>query len=101
MNSHNFSTLLASRLSSVSQVRKPLKKNPLRNLGALLKLNPYAKNARRGELLAAAARAASKDAKVAAKRAAKAAARPANKKVAKAFYNTMVTDSGALLSWGG
>ncbi|EFN51129.1 hypothetical protein CHLNCDRAFT_37552, partial [Chlorella variabilis] len=37
-----------------NKVRKPLKKNPLRNLGALLKLNPYAKNARRGELLAAA-----------------------------------------------
>lgn len=34
-------------------VRKgaPLKKNPLRNLGALLKLNPYAKTARRAELL--------------------------------------------------
>ncbi|BDA44074.1 60S ribosomal protein L4-1 [Coccomyxa sp. Obi] len=30
----------------------PLKKNPLKNLGALLKLNPYAKTARRAELLA-------------------------------------------------
>ena len=30
----------------------PLKKNPLKNLGALLKLNPYAKTARRNELLA-------------------------------------------------
>ncbi len=30
----------------------PLKKNPLKNLGALLKLNPYAKSARRAELLA-------------------------------------------------
>ena len=30
---------------------RPLKKNPLRNLGALLKLNPYAKTARRQELL--------------------------------------------------
>ncbi len=34
-----------------------LKKNPLRNLGALLKLNPYAKAARRAELLGAAAKA--------------------------------------------
>lgn len=34
-------------------MRKPLKKNPLRNLGALLKLNPYAKQARRAELLSA------------------------------------------------
>ena len=32
--------------------RAPLKKNPLKNLGALLKLNPYAKTARRMELLA-------------------------------------------------
>jgi hypothetical protein len=29
-----------------------LKKNPLKNLGAMLKLNPYAKTARRAELLA-------------------------------------------------
>ena len=76
------------------QVRKPLKKNPLRNLGALLKLNPYAKNARRGELLAAAKRAAAKEEKLAAARAAKAAGRPAVKKVSKAFYSTMITDSG-------
>ncbi|KAK9809167.1 hypothetical protein WJX72_010554 [[Myrmecia] bisecta] len=34
----------------------PLKKNPLKNLGALLKLNPYAKTARRMELLAEAKR---------------------------------------------
>lgn len=32
--------------------RRPLKKNPLKNLGALLKLNPFAKTARRLELLA-------------------------------------------------
>lgn len=32
--------------------RRPLKKNPLKNLGALLKLNPFAKSARRLELLA-------------------------------------------------
>jgi hypothetical protein len=32
--------------------RWALKKNPLKNLGALLKLNPYAKTARRMELLA-------------------------------------------------
>ena len=31
--------------------RRVLKKNPLKNLGALLKLNPYAKSARRAELL--------------------------------------------------
>lgn len=40
-------------MSYVLQVKRgrPLKKNPLRNLGALLKLNPYAKTARRQELL--------------------------------------------------
>jgi large subunit ribosomal protein L4e len=36
--------------------RAPLKKNPLKNLGVLLKLNPYAKTQRRQELKAAAAR---------------------------------------------
>ena len=36
----------------VSRMVVPLKKNPLKNLGALLKLNPYAKAARRAELLA-------------------------------------------------
>jgi len=71
--------------------RAPLKKNPLRNLGALLKLNPYAKVARRAELLAAGK--GKKEEKLAAARAAKAAARPAIKKVSKAFYNTMITDS--------
>ena len=30
---------------------RPLKKNPLKNLGALLKLNPYAKTSRRQQLL--------------------------------------------------
>lgn len=29
----------------------PLKKNPLKNLGALLKLNPYAKTAKRQQML--------------------------------------------------
>lgn len=36
--------------------RAPLKKNPLKNLGVLLKLNPYAKAQRRQELRAEAAR---------------------------------------------
>ncbi|KAI7835256.1 hypothetical protein COHA_010842, partial [Chlorella ohadii] len=71
--------------------RAALKKNPLRNLGALLKLNPYAKVARRAELLAA--QKGAKSAKVEAARKAKAAARPAVKKVSKAFYSTMITDS--------
>lgn len=43
--------------------RRPLKKNPLKNLGAMLKLNPYAKTARRIEILTSAKRAAAKKAK--------------------------------------
>lgn len=43
---------LASK-QKTGTARAALKKNPLRNLGALLKLNPYAKVARRAELLAA------------------------------------------------
>lgn len=40
-------------LHTLLQVKRgrPLKKNPLKNLGALLRLNPYAKTARRQELL--------------------------------------------------
>lgn len=34
-------------LQTRQRTHVPLKKNPLKNLGALLKLNPYAKTARR------------------------------------------------------
>ena len=61
--------------------RAPLKKNPLKNLGALLKLNPYAKVARRAEVLQSARAAGVKK------------GRPGAKATAKAFYSTMVTDS--------
>lgn len=40
------------RQPKTGRTNVPLKKNPLKNLGALLKLNPYAKTARRAELLA-------------------------------------------------
>jgi large subunit ribosomal protein L4e len=76
-----------------SKTRKPLKKNPLRNLGALLKLNPFAKAQRRGQLLAAAKRAEAKEEKLAEARKARAAARKDIKKVSRGFYNTMITDS--------
>jgi large subunit ribosomal protein L4e len=39
------------RAPKVSNNRRPLKKNPINNLGAMLKLNPYAKVARRAEIL--------------------------------------------------
>jgi hypothetical protein len=46
----------------------PLKKNPLKNLGALLKLNPYAKNLLRMQLLAVEKRGSARAAKLAAAR---------------------------------
>ncbi|MBA0742897.1 hypothetical protein Gogos_015907 [Gossypium gossypioides] len=48
--------------------RAPLKKNPLKNLNAMLKLNPYAKTARRMSLLAEAQRVKAKKEKLDKKR---------------------------------
>lgn len=48
--------------------RAPMKKNPLKNLNAMLKLNPYAKAARRMALLAEAQRVKSKKEKLDQKR---------------------------------
>merc|ERR1711976_948777 len=62
--------------------RYALKKNPLKNLGALLKLNPYAKTARRNAILSA-----SKGKQAKAKR------NSANKKVGNAFYRKMMVES--------
>jgi large subunit ribosomal protein L4e len=92
INSDEVQSVVAPQKSS--KARAPLKKNPLRNLGALLKLNPYAKAARRMELLASAQRAGAKADKVEAARAARAAERKAVKPISKAFLAKMVTDSG-------
>jgi large subunit ribosomal protein L4e len=51
-----------------SVVRAPLKKNPLTNLGARVKLNPYAMAVRRSEILASERREKSRSAAVAAAR---------------------------------
>ncbi|CAI9098089.1 OLC1v1034672C1 [Oldenlandia corymbosa var. corymbosa] len=74
--------------------RAPMKKNPLKNLNVLLKLNPYAKTARRMALLAEAERVKSKKEKLAAKRT------PITKEDAsaikaagKSWYKTMISDS--------
>ncbi|KAK9987233.1 hypothetical protein SO802_032184 [Lithocarpus litseifolius] len=48
--------------------RAPLKKNPLKNLNAMLKLNPYAKTARRMSLLVEADRVKAKKEKLEKKR---------------------------------
>lgn len=56
------------RPTKVAIKRRVLKKNPLKNLGALLKLNPYAKTARRMELLAQERQAKAKTEKLQSKR---------------------------------
>ncbi|GAQ88749.1 60S ribosomal protein L4 [Klebsormidium nitens] len=72
--------------------RRPLKKNPLKNLGALLKLNPFAKSARRLELLASARQAKGRAEKLAAKRTV-GASKEEVKKAGEAHYKTMISDS--------
>ncbi|CAI0426978.1 unnamed protein product [Linum tenue] len=74
--------------------RAPLKKNPLKNLNVMLKLNPYAKTARRMSLLAEAQRVKAKKEKLDKKRT------PISKEEAsaikaagKAWYQTMVSES--------
>jgi len=72
-------------------VRKRLKKNPLKNLGAMVKLNPYALSLRRSELLAQQRRAAKKEEVVKAARAKKAVARKTHPaKTQKANYARIV-----------
>ncbi|XP_015867541.1 large ribosomal subunit protein uL4 [Ziziphus jujuba] len=74
--------------------RSILKKNPLKNLNTMLRLNPYAKTARRMALLAEAQRVKSKKEKLDRKR------KPITKEEAaaiksagKAWYQTMISDS--------
>jgi len=76
-----------------------LKKNPLKNLGAMIKLNPQAASARRQAVLLSEKRGKERAARLAAARAGKAApsGKPkkseAQKKVARDFYNQMIVDS--------
>ncbi|MCL7032121.1 hypothetical protein MKW94_024845 [Papaver nudicaule] len=74
--------------------KAPMKKNPLKNLNTLLRLNPYAKTARRMALLAEAQRVKAKKEKLEKKRTniskeESAAIRAAGK----AWYQTMISDS--------
>ncbi|CAL5208085.1 unnamed protein product [Lathyrus oleraceus] len=74
--------------------RATLKKNPLKNLNVMLRLNPYAKTAKRMALLAEAERLKSKKEKLDKKR--KTVSKEeasAIKAAGKAWYNTMVSDS--------
>ena len=76
-------------------VRAPLKKNPLKNLGAMLKLNPYAKTATRMQLLSEERRKGAKAVKLAAARKGlnKASRTKAVKASGRAFYKQMLVDS--------
>ncbi|KAF7113526.1 hypothetical protein RHSIM_RhsimUnG0118900 [Rhododendron simsii] len=74
--------------------RAPMKKNPLKNLNAMLKLNPYAKAARRMALLAEAQRVKSKKEKLDQKRKQISKEEATTIKAAgKAWYQTMISDS--------
>jgi len=69
-----------------SCTRKSLKKNPLKNLGAMLKLNPYAKAATRMQLLSEQNRKAKKDATLAKARKAKVGAKFLNQMLVEHDY---------------
>jgi len=76
-------------------IRQPVfhvrKKNPLKNLGFLVKLNPYAKTQRRRQLLVEKSRATKKD-QILKKRRAEAKHRDAIKKKRKALYAAMLSN---------
>ena len=74
--------------------RKTLKKNPLKNLGTMLKLNPYAKTAKRMALLAEKQRVKAKQEKLDKKRNPLTKEEAAKVKAAgRAWYKTMISDS--------
>lgn len=65
INSDEVQSVLRPKKANASHIRK---RNPLKNLGFLLRLNPYAKTLKRTELLAKERRAKAKDAVIEAKR---------------------------------
>lgn len=74
--------------------RKTLKKNPLKNLGTMLKLNPYAKTAKRMALLAEKQRVKAKQEKLGKKRSPLTKEEAAKVKASSsAWYKTMISDS--------
>jgi large subunit ribosomal protein L4e len=85
---------IQSRLNAkkVSNTRRRIKKNPLKNLGVMVRLNPYALSLRRSELLAQERRAANKEAITAAKRAKAAKTRKLQGKTKAANYARLTRD---------
>jgi large subunit ribosomal protein L4e len=77
--------------------RRPLKKNPLKNLGAMLKLNPYANAARRNEVLLSEKRRIVRAEKLEKLRKGESTGAPKRSKevkaVGKKFYKQMIVDS--------
>lgn len=75
--------------------RAPMKKNPLKNLNTMLRLNPYAKTARRMALLAEEQRVKAKKEKLDKKRKpiTEVEAAAAIKAAGKSWYKTMISDS--------
>jgi large subunit ribosomal protein L4e len=89
------SVVRAAKVGTVNRPRQ--KKNPLKNLGTMVKLNPYAIVLRRAELLAQEKRAAKKAALVESKRNGKGGRASAKvskerKEASKAFYTGLVAD---------
>ncbi|KMZ63961.1 60S ribosomal protein L4/L1 [Zostera marina] len=79
----------------ITEVKKATtKKNPLKNINLMLKLNPYAKTAKRMSLLAETQRIKAKNEKLAKKRSPLSMEEVARIKAAgKAYYKTMISDS--------
>jgi len=88
INSTEIQSVVRPALRGTSTLARQ-KKNPLSNFRARLKLNPYAKVIRDGELAAQAARAAGKSAK---KAAIPAKVRAARRKASKEQYKSMVAE---------
>lgn len=96
INSDEVQTVVRPQKSAKGAKHAPLKKNPLKNLGAMLKLNPYAKAAVRREAIVSEKRATARAQKLATLRSGKAVGpkKPvAQKAVGQAFYKKMIVDS--------
>ncbi|KAJ7567957.1 hypothetical protein O6H91_01G013700 [Diphasiastrum complanatum] len=94
INSDEIQSVVRPKKTDVK--RRPLKKNPLKNLGALLKLNPYAKTAKRMELLANVQRSKAKQDKLDKKRKdpkVEGVDKATIEKAGDVWYKTMTSDS--------
>jgi len=81
------------RPANTRVIRRHKKKNPLRNLGVKVRLNPYALTLRRAELLGQERRSAKREETIAAARAAAAASRKAHKSKTSNYARIVVEDN--------